>query len=404
MEQMRQSILQCLSDYADDDARLVAELNGIIAQGGDVACTVLFHVLTNLDFSAAEARDAWGRVVVHWQGLIGTLGRSVSIRTAVCDYFCSINRALRNPKVIEIHLFEKTDKQSKYDGLTNLFNRFYFDEALERELARAKRHDSSLSLLFIDLDDFKHINDDYGHPFGDRVLQQVARIISDEKRLEDVACRYGGEELVVIIPEAEKMTGLLLGERIRARIEATRFDYDGRFVSLTISGGVVSFPLDGEDGATLIQKADLALYRAKGGGKNSIVLYSENKRRYLRFALNSEVKAKILSREWDGQMSGAGKNISARGILFTSRQHLALGTDLQLAIPLGQEQPLLVIGTVVRVEAFGPEQFDIGVSFLHVPKEAKGELSRCLLRHLGGSGGEEDVPRPVPPISGRRVD
>lgn len=226
MEMIRRSILRLLKAYADTDQRLVEELQALIAEQGDTACKTLFHVLTNLDFSPSKARDVWEKIVDHWQHLNTTLGRTVSIRTAVCDYFCSINHVLKNPKFIEIHLFEKTDKYSKYDGLTNLFNRHFFDESLERELARARRHNSVLSILFFDLDDFKQINDTYGHPAGDRVLQKVARIIQEKKRFEDVACRYGGEEMAVILPETGKVSALVLGERIRARVEAMRLDYN----------------------------------------------------------------------------------------------------------------------------------------------------------------------------------
>lgn len=148
---------------------------------------------------------------------------------------------------------------------------------------------------------------------------------------------------------------------------------------------MAAFPLDGSDGATLLSHADTAMYSAKGAGKNNIALYSQNKRRYIRFALETMIRAEVLNLNCGSQLKGAGKNISAGGILFESRQCLELGTELQLSIPISQEAPLLVLGTVVRVETFGPEQFDIGVSFLRMAKENEDELSRCLLRQLSNS-------------------
>ncbi len=386
MEKIRSSILKCLSVHADDDEQLISELDGIIERHGNQACTILFHVLTNLDLSPKKARKSWEAIVDHWRGLNGTLARTVSIRTAVCDYFCSINKALRNPKFIEIHLFEKKDKHSKYDGLTNLFNRNFFDEVLDRELARTRRHETELSVLFLDLDDFKVINDTYGHPAGDRVLKEVARIIMEEKRTEDVAARYGGEEMAIILPETDKMNGLVLGERIRARVEAMRLPYDEQILSLTLSGGLASFPLDGKDAAEIMRNADAALYSAKGGGKNAVALYSKNKRRYIRFDHDGDVKIEVLGRRKQEMLSGLGKNISVGGFLFESTTSLDMETEVQLTIPFNGSEPLLVLGKVVRVESFGADQYDIGVSFLKMHKNSDDEVYRCLLRQLGEGG------------------
>ena len=379
MEQTRNLVLKCLDDYEDDD-RLIKELNQIIKQEGKKAYPVIFHVLTNLELEDEDAKKFWAEIITHYKKLVSILSRKVSLRTVLCDYFCSIHRSLKNPKVVEIQLFEKTVKASRFDSLTGLYNRQAFDETLEREINRAKRHENELSILFLDLDDFKEVNDSFGHQTGDEVLKQVAKIVLNEKRSEDLAARYGGEEIVVIMPETYKVDSLVLGERIRQKVEEMRIDFKGHTVRLTISGGLASFPGNATDAESLLKCADNALYRAKGSGKNNISFFSRDKRRYMRIEIDHEVKVRELGFDNTLTQTGKGKNICFGGILFENKYALPIGTKIQLHIPHNHNKPLFIIGTVVRVEAFGSEQYDIGVaiSFIEMDKTIKSEISRWL--------------------------
>ncbi len=379
MEKTRNLVLKCLNAYEDDD-RLIKELNQIIKKEGKTAYSVIFHVLTNLEIEPEEAMEFWAEIITHYKRLVSILGRKVSLRTALCDYFCSIHRSLKNPKVVEIQLFEKTVKASRFDNLTGLYNRQSFDETLESEINRAKRHENELSILFLDLDDFKEINDSFGHQTGDEVLKQVAKIVLNEKRSEDLAARYGGEEIVVIMPETGKVDSLVLAERIRQRVEEMRIDFNGNTVRLTISGGLASFPGNATDAESLLKCADNALYRAKGTGKNGISFFSQDKRRYMRIEIDHDVKVRELGFDDTQTQTGKGKNICFGGILFENKYALPIGTKIQLHIPHNHNKPLFIIGTVVRVETFGSEQYDIGVaiSFIEMDKTIKNEISRWL--------------------------
>lgn len=379
MEAIRDDLLKCLDRFKNED-RLIKELNLIIEKGGREVYPILFHVLTNLVIEPDEAEQCWHDIIEHYRRLNDVLGRKVSLRTAICDYFCSIHKSLKNPKVVEIHIFEKTVKASRYDSLTNLFNRQFFDETIEREINRARRHNLDLSVLFFDLDDFKRINDSFGHLAGDEVLQQVARIILSEKRSEDIAARYGGEEMVVVLPETDKVNALVLGERIRQRVETTEIKYKGHKIRLTISGGLAAFPFNASHADGLLKCADQALYRAKGSGKNNISFFSEDKRRYLRIDLNKNVRIRELGFDQAEGQPAKGKNICIGGILFENSFSIPIGTRVQVYIPTPNDPPLVIIGTVVRVEKFGPRQYDIGVSiaFLEMDKAIKDEISRWL--------------------------
>ncbi len=159
------------------------------------------------------------------------------------------------------------------DPMTKAYNRKYFLDRLETELAYARRHKASLSVLMFDLDHFKRINDTYGHLAGDYVLISFARGVLDTLRAEDVFARYGGEEFGLICRGVQLGNGGILGERIRSLVERTAFDYEGQRIPVTVSVGVAAYPeLDAESGIQLIGAADEALYQAKRTGRNRVLL------------------------------------------------------------------------------------------------------------------------------------
>ncbi|MEJ2096602.1 MAG: GGDEF domain-containing protein [Deltaproteobacteria bacterium] len=270
MKQIRDAVMKCLDKY-EDDALLIPALNKIIDEFGNIAYPIILHIFTHILLEPAEAEKNWREIISHYESMARKLERPISIRTAICDYFCSIHKTLKNPKVVEIHVFEKTLEDSRIDGLTGLLNRQALEATLNNEYNRAKRHHKNLSFIFFDLDHFKKVNDKYGHLAGDEALKQVAKIITIEKRLEDTAARYGGEEMVLILPETSKANAYTLAERIRVKVEETTISWHGRTFDLTISGGISSYPLEASDPVSLVDKADEALQRAKQSGKNMVL-------------------------------------------------------------------------------------------------------------------------------------
>jgi diguanylate cyclase (GGDEF)-like protein len=158
------------------------------------------------------------------------------------------------------------------DGLTGLYNHRYFQEALTVEVLRCQRHDRSFSLLFMDIDNFKHYNDTNGHPEGDVALKTTAELISSRLRASDILARYGGEEFIALLPEASTETALEIAESIRQLVEEHPFPGEETQPSgqLTISIGVSTYGENGTDGSTLLEIADRRLYQAKEMGRNKI--------------------------------------------------------------------------------------------------------------------------------------
>jgi len=159
------------------------------------------------------------------------------------------------------------------DGLTKAFNKKYFLDRVETEFAFAKRHQSPLSVVMLDVDHFKNVNDTHGHLVGDFVLQRLAKLAQGTIRTEDVFARYGGEEFGIICRGVSLESAGILGERIRAIVAGAPFEVDDVKLPVTVSVGVATFPDAKVEGALeLVAAADEALYQAKRGGRNRVVL------------------------------------------------------------------------------------------------------------------------------------
>lgn len=162
--------------------------------------------------------------------------------------------------------------QSIKDGLTGMFNRRYMEETLERELARAQRQSTQLAIVVADLDHFKKINDTYGHPAGDAVLKAAALQLRNSVRASDVACRYGGEEFMLILPDCTKEAATLKAEEMCNRLRTLAFKEGTGPSQVTASFGVAAYPNDAVEAETLVQVADAAMYEAKRNGRNQVVV------------------------------------------------------------------------------------------------------------------------------------
>lgn len=170
--------------------------------------------------------------------------------------------------------FDMLAQRAMLDGLTGLWNRSQFDQRLYEEIACARRYDRPLSLVMMDIDRFKNLNDTYGHPFGDQVLQSVGELLQSWTRSTDLPCRYGGEEFGVILRETDLEGAERSAERIRSALEELEIRHRNNIVSVTASFGVSSMSLCRNpcelDHNWLIASADSALYRAKDAGRNCV--------------------------------------------------------------------------------------------------------------------------------------
>ncbi len=205
--------------------------------------------------------------------------------TIVNDEAVKSPRALRNGDFIKIGrtifkylaggnieglYHEEIYRLTTVDGLTQIFNKRYLLETLEREISRCRRYGRALSMLLLDIDHFKQVNDTYGHLAGDFVLKQLASLIKGRVRREDVFGRYGGEEFALIVPELELPGAASVAEKLRQLVEEQNFIFEDQYIPLTVSVGVAEAAGMDLEMADLLKAADARLYEAKSAGRNRV--------------------------------------------------------------------------------------------------------------------------------------
>jgi len=191
----------------------------------------------------------------------------------VADWDIALKVAERlAPALANLKLQETLRNQSVRDQLTQLFNRRYLDESLAREISRARRHDLPVSVIMLDVDHFKQFNDEHGHDGGDLVLKSLGELLARSVRVEDIACRYGGEEFTLVLPGASHELALRRAEEVRVAVQRMAIaPKKADTLHITISLGVATYPIHGAAIDEVLAAADAALYLAKNSGRNRVV-------------------------------------------------------------------------------------------------------------------------------------
>jgi diguanylate cyclase (GGDEF)-like protein len=226
----------------------------------------LLYAITHQFFPPAVAENLWNQLLKHKYEMSFTMKRNIRIAVAALDYLSNLTGELQSPTLIDETRMTAIVQLTLRDGLTRLFNHTTCYQRIEMELSRFERYGTIVSIMMIDIDNFKEINDRYGHVEGDRILAALAGAFKTETRDSDICCRYGGEEFVVIMPSTDIREAGILAERLRWKVEQGM--PGGRKV--TISIGVASCDRDIHTSKELVEKADAALYEAKRKGKNRV--------------------------------------------------------------------------------------------------------------------------------------
>ena len=255
-------------------AGLFFKLNRFVVKPIIALATVMGEITHNADLSRRVRHGGWIREVHH-----------------LTDYF---NRMLGKLQDFQYRLEELSSR----DPLTNLYNRRKFEQFLEYEVERATRHNHSFCLIMVDLDNFKHINDTYGHPVGDMALQKLALLLDGQTRKTDVLARLGGDEFALILPETLPERGLSFAEKLRHTLTHSALELPDCRIRMNGSFGVVSYPQNGDGVENLNIAMDVAMYKAKRSGKNCVATLDSDERgaemdvfrkgEFLRLALEQE--------------------------------------------------------------------------------------------------------------------
>jgi diguanylate cyclase (GGDEF)-like protein len=265
---------------------------------------------------------------------------------------------------LERHRFlesiERLQKESVTDALTSLGNRRHFEQRITSEVNRARRFGHPLSLIILDIDDFKIYNDTLGHPAGDRALRAVSEALLENVRAIDDVVRYGGEEFAVILPQTPIDLATVVAERVRGAMGRLPLDGINQLPrgEFSVSVGVASFPRDARDESELLNHADIALYLAKAEGKNQTVVFEplneDERRTHRRIPIRLPTTVEGEDEHGRFQEETLIRNISAGGALFAHARQIILNSDLELHIQSpfrslgGDPLVLAVAGRLIR--------------------------------------------------------
>jgi len=351
-----------LADDRCDAEDLVSRLRTLGEQEQAPVFAGVLHMLAHLSIPDVQAERLLDDLLRHRDEVRRALGRDPGLRVATIDYLTNVKKLLANPTVVESSQLERTERSAVTDPLTRLYNRRFFARALALEIRRSHRYALRLSLLMLDLDGFKRLNDEHGHMFGDLVLHRVGRVLRRAVRDADTPCRFGGEEFAVILPETDRLGAYTLAERVRRalRDEFCKRRVNGTLIEVTVSGGIASYPVDGEEPSELIARADAALYVAKRGGKDRISPYHSEQRETIRYPAREALQAELRAMP-DGPLLGVTPlNLSRGGGLLDLEGEVPDGEPVEIIFHgrdrWGRPRIWNAAARVVRVErAAGPD-------------------------------------------------
>lgn len=264
--------LDLVSAFAGDRVMTNSEMTKIkkqIETRGGVFFSDLFYVISHQYFAPEVAETLWGQILKHKHLMSEKIGRNVRITVATLDYLSNVKVEITSPTVISEAYALEIATLTMRDRMTGLYNHSSCYELLDLEFKNHQRYGAGLSLIMLDVDDFKLVNDTHGHQEGDRILIELARTMTEQVRDSDICCRFGGEEFVTILPCTSNPDEVLeIAERVREKATTIMCNQQ----RITISLGVAVCDQKIKSPRDLIESADRALYWAKKHGKNRVSL------------------------------------------------------------------------------------------------------------------------------------
>jgi diguanylate cyclase (GGDEF)-like protein len=365
---------------------LVEDLQKMERREGPIVYVELLYLLCHMRFEPGEAREHWEAVILHRKELEDAVGYPVDLSVALVSYFVHVSGKLRNPKVIELKLFEETRASAYKDELTGLHNFRFFQEFLGWEVKRCERSGGEFAIAIGDLDNFKDYNDRFGHEVGNQALQAVARALEGAGRDQDVVVRYGGEEFVLIMPETSKDDAGRVADRVCRAIAELELSPSHQTDGVTMSLGVASYPADALEPEALIRCADRAMYTAKAKGKNQIQIYGANRRALRRVHVEVEGEIRVLEAE---SLPFSTLDISERGLRFRAKQALSMDSMVEFVLNLpGHGQGIKAYGRVVRVSEGDDGDYEMALEIMEIDTREFSALTRYLSKRASAASGE----------------
>ncbi len=259
--------LDILSDI--DDSEIFRFVIDSLRHETDSPYAALTEAILHYNLGEDDAKHVWDEILANKDALESALGRKVSIKTSLVDYFTSRRQKEKIIIFIKENMISAFDTAMR-DGLTGLYSHAIIHSELEREFQTARRYNLDLSVIFIDIDDFKMFNDSYGHIAGDKVLMLVSSVLREKLRITDKIGRYGGEEFLIILPHTSLENAGAIAEKLRVSVKEASSASSSLPRGVTVCIGVSEIGANTRDGHDLINDADICMYSAKKEGKDRV--------------------------------------------------------------------------------------------------------------------------------------
>ncbi|MFP4378422.1 MAG: diguanylate cyclase [Spirochaetales bacterium] len=330
-QDVQRDLLTRLSAKEDKPLAVISSLLQEHSSDGEIYGKLLASLLSS-NVPEDNAQLVFHRLLRHHQEMARELDRDLDIRVSAMDFAIQHPELVRDPVVVDRETLQLSNRLAAVDELTGLFNRRFLEIALGKEINRAQRYDHVFSLLFLDIDDFKIINDTHGHQVGDQVLKRFGEAVLRLLRNEDIGARFGGEEFVIILPQTDASGALAFARRLQS---ALNHEDALAGTSITFSGGIAVFPVSGLTARQLLNNADTALYQAKLNGKNQVRVHGAEKRKARREPTSVRGKAETGS----GTIQVSLSDISEGGLAGKAGSLLRPGHKIKLTIDRDTSAP-----------------------------------------------------------------
>lgn len=233
----------------------------------NIKSVLIYPIIEKIPEEEDKEAEVLGSVVIARKEKLPFNGSEIGIAKVICS---------ESAKFIKTNIdYQNVKELSLRDGLTGLYNYRHFHEMLSYTIAHSDRYEEKASLILIDIDDLKYVNDTYGHQAGDSVLSFVGKVLVESLRKIDISARYGGDEFAVILPNTNRRGSVIVAQKIKNSIKQMPFRFKGEECEITLSMGIATYPENAPDNETLIEKADRALYESKEQGKDKVVHYKD---------------------------------------------------------------------------------------------------------------------------------
>lgn len=356
------------------------KINSLVEKFGNNIYANLLHMLCRQNFEADKAKQHWEKILTLHYSMTEKLAgsRPIDVRLALINYFLHDEDGFEQPALIDLVFFDRMQESAYKDELTALFNYRYLKEHLDQELQRSKRYSSMVSIMMLDIDDFKYYNDHHGHEAGNLVLKKFAQILKDNIRGMDTAIRYGGEEFLLTLPATNKDGALIVYERIKEALShiSIEFAKEQPLGVISTSAGIATCPADASDADTLIQHADNAMYIAKNHGKNRVQIYGKNRRSHQR--IETRLDGTYSLGHPDNQHPLTTLDISEGGLLIMTDEEIPVGALLDIRLIVQGGSPLPFPSRVIRSAINEDGRYTSGVHIVEIPSQDRIRLQNFI--------------------------